>query len=373
MAFFPDSVMPSRLKDESQDVKGNKYIVCAVDVNKHDEEIRAIERVIGIRRPRFPASGFSGTVSDDGDGNFSFTASCAEEDKVDGLCPGESPPACTDRLKDVFQALEEISDRLSQIRDDYMLMTSGIVMVTDPSEPGADGKIVWPTDWPITTLSSAISDTSVDEEETLPMLDEVQLASVSGLPLEGGFITIINDASTILMTSANRNLRIIGFTSLASATDPIYAQEDIQLEDTVGNKQRIFGLGTNVEILEYEQLDTVNNKLLNVRRKQLGTSSTRHASGDLVFKGRVSISVSPINYRYRPTESRMRIDQIDCVLRSDGSIRLNVRKRDLGSLDVDDDRTTIAYAHYHAVLLRELEPLPPFEPGNNFGACQEIL
>lgn len=376
MAYFPESIMPSRLKGESQDIKGNRFILSAADVNKHDEEIRAIQRVLGVRRPRIPAIGFSGTCDTSGAGGGSggspgetgsFTPGCLDSEKVDGLCPGESPPGCETPAQDVFSALETISDTLNQLRDDAMLMASGIVAVVDPAIPGADGKIVWPSDWPVTTLLSAIPDPSTDDDEELEDLSSVELDDVSGLPDGGGFVTIINDVSTVIFRSGNRNLRLLGYTSLATSDDPIYDQDDIDIGESVANKARIFGLGTNVEIMQYESIDRDNNLLLNVSRKQLGTSSTRHAAGDLVFKGRVSINVSPINYRL----DRRRIDQIDAVLRSDGSVDLRVRRRDGGALDIeDDDDTTLAYAHYHAVLLRELEPLPPFDPGQ-FGNCLE--
>lgn len=363
MAYFPESVMPNRLKDETQDIKGNKFIVTAADVNKHDEEIRAIERVIGIRRPRTPVAGFSGTC--DASGDAEFVAGCDDADKVDGLCPGEAPAACENDPSDAYAALQNIADALEGIRDDYMLMTSGLVAIRDPSVSGVDGKIVFPSDWPTATLQTDIPDGTVDEEEDLPDISSIVLSDVSDLPEEGGYITIINDASTILFRSGSRNIRLIGFTSLAESGNPIYTKQDISLETEVTNKQRIFGLGTNVEILQYESLDVSTKTLSNVSRKQLGTSSTRHGVGDLVFKGRVSITVSPVNYRL----DRRRIDQVDCVLRSDGSVDLRVRNRDRNQLDPDDDDdTTLAWAHYHAVLLRELEPIPSFD-SNSVGNC----
>lgn len=365
MAFFPESIMPNRLKDESQDIKGNKFVITATDVNKHDEEIRAIERSIGIRRPRFPASGFSGACDANGD----FVEGCLDSEKVSGVCPGGSPPDCEIERQDILSVMQSLSERLSQIRDDTMFQTSGIVRVRDPFYPGADGKIVWPTDFPVTTLASDIPDDTVDSEEDLDDLSEVTLDDVSGLPDGGGFITIINDASTLLFRSGSRNLRIIGFTSLATELDPIFDQSEIVMDDSISRRQRILALGTNVEILEYEELDEANNKLLGVSRKQLGTTSTRHAVGDLVFKGRASIMVSPINYKL----SDRRIDQVDCVLRSDGSVDLRVRNRDRNAVDPDDDDDTIiSYAHYHAIVLRELEPLPVFDPGG-FGDCPNIL
>lgn len=363
MAFFPESIMPSRRKDESQDVKGNRFIVTAADFNKHDDEIRAIERVVGIRRARFPVAGFSG-VSDSVDG---FSGICADSERVDGRCPEDSAPGCSTSPQDMFQTLSLISESLSDFRDNAMLMDSGLVAIKDPSIPAADGLIQFPDDWPITTLVSDIPDDSADIFEPLENLESVELSDVSGLPEGGGFVTIINDMSTILFRSGTRNIRLVGFTSLATTSNPIYSQSSIDLQDSVARKQRIFGLGTNVEILEYESIDAGNNLLLNVTRKSMGTTSTRHAAGDLVFKGRVSISVSPVSYAL----SRQRMDQVECYLRSNGKISMFVRNSDNFLLDdSDDDDTIMAYANYHAVLLREIEPIPAFEPGE-FGNCQE--
>jgi hypothetical protein len=364
MPYFPESIMPSRLKDESQDVKGNKFIVSALDVNKHDEEIRAIERVIGVRRPRFPTSGFRGGPGPNPEDPFE--GDCLPGDMIDGKCPGDSPDSPDESGPetgtDVYVYLDNIFKSLSDYRDNYLLMTSGIVGSEDPEKPAANGKITFPTDWPITTLLSEIPDASVDEEEALADLESIELSDVSTLPDEGGFITIINDAVPIMYVSENKNLRAVGYTSiavpLADPSSPIYAQNDMSIEESAALRPKIFGLGTNVEILQYSELDRDTNCLLNVKRKQLGTTSTRHSPHDLVFSGRFSICFGPINYRFRQTEERKRIDAIDCVLRSNGKIELNLRKMDLGNPDLDDNRTTIAYVHYHAVLLREIEPIP---------------
>ena len=76
MGYFPESIMPSRLKDESQDVKGNEFVVSAADVNKHDEEIRALQRVIGVRPATFPGKGFSGTSLPSGFSAFACIGDC---------------------------------------------------------------------------------------------------------------------------------------------------------------------------------------------------------------------------------------------------------------------------------------------------------
>jgi len=363
MPYFPESIMPSRLKDESQDVKGNKFIISALDVNKHDEEIRAIEKVVGIRRPRFPTSGFRGGPGVNPEDPF--VGDCLPEDMIDGHCKLDSPDTYNEtppQTRDIYVYLDNIFKSLSDFRDNYLLMTSGIVGSADPEKPAANGKITFPTDWPITTLLSEIPDASVDEEETLPDLEWVEVSDVSTLPDEGGFVTIINDAVPIMYVSGNKNLRAVGYTSiavpLANPSSPIYAQNDMSIDQSAALRPKIFGLGTNVEILQYSELDRDANRLINVKRKQLGTTSTRHSPHDLVFGGRLSICFGPINYRFKQTESRKRIDAIDCVLRSNGKIELKLRKRDLGNPDLDDDRTTIAYVHYHALLFREREPIP---------------
>ena len=369
MSYFPESIMPSRLKDESQDVKGNRFIISAADVNKHDEEIRIIQKIIGIRRPRFPTSGFvGGPGSTPGD---PFTGNCLPSQMVNGRCPGDAPAECQTATKDVYAALENVFNSLSQLRDRYVLMTSGTVGSVDPSRPGTNGKIAFPTDWPIVTLLSEIPDSSVDDEDVLEDLESVKLSDVTDLPDEGGFITIINDAVPIMYESSARSLREVGYTSLASEEVPIYEQQDITMGESSSRQQRIFGLGTNVEILEYAELDRDQNLLLRVKRKQLGTTSTRHSPNDLVFCGRATIHVGPVNYRFAATEERKKIDAIDCVLRSDGSVEFSLRKRD-STPDFEDDRTSLAYVHYHATLFREIEPIPPFEPGN-FGECEEFL
>jgi hypothetical protein len=358
MSFFPESIMPSRLKEETQDVKGNKFIVSAADVNKHDEEIRSIQKVIGIRRPRFPSKGFTG-----GPGG-------TPGDTFVGTGPGSPSAGCITAAKDVYASLENIFNSLAKLRDDYLLMTSGIVGITDPARSGVDGSILFPSGWPITSLVTSIQDTSVDDEDELEVLDSVQLSDVSELPDEGGFVTIINDASPIMFTSSAYNFRAVGYTSLATSSNPIYSQDDVEVDESASLKQRIFGLGTNVEILEYSELDRLTNLLLNVKRKQLGTTSTRHNQGDLVFGGRLSLYIGPVNYRFASTPDRQRIDALDCVLRSNGKVEFSLRKRDTAP-DLSDDRTSLAYVHYHALLFQEVAPIPPFEPGDA-GECEEF-
>jgi hypothetical protein len=306
-----------------------------------------------VSLPRTPAPGFQGTQAG------------SPETPLEPICPPsctggtpERPEEPTSQSGDIYAYLQNIFQTLSNFRDNYLLMTSGIVCSVDPERPSADGLIVFPTDWPITTLSSDIPDSSVDEGEDLTDLESIQVNDVSGLPDEGGFVSIINDSVPIMYVSGNKNQRAVGYTSLATSASPIYLQNNFTIQDSATLRPRIFGLGTNVEIMGYSTVDRDSNLLLNVKRKQLGTTSTRHAPGDLVFGGRLSIHFGPVSYRFKQTENRKRIDAIDCVLRSNGKIELSLRKRDLGNPEMDDIRTTLAYVHYHATLLREIEPIP---------------
>jgi hypothetical protein len=335
MSYFPEGIMPSRAKDESQDVKGIKHIISSADFNKHDEEIRAIQRYLGARRPSFPASGLKVTAT-----------------------PGAGGPAdeCSVTPQDIVSVLGAIADKINRIKSEMVFVTSGIVRVKDPAYPSADGSITFPSNWPTTTLTQAISDDTTSDEDPSEDLESVELADVSDLPEEGGYVTIINDSSMITYTGGDEDLVAVGNTSLATASDPIYDQSGVSVGD-VDNKERVFGLGSNVEVLEYSSIDESSKLLLGVKRKRLGTSSTRHSSGDTVFKGRLSIGFYPVNYKL--TDQKM--DQVDCVLRSDG--RIDLRVRGGGS-----DDTVIAYVQYNAVLMREMEPLSMFSPGD-FGNC----
>jgi hypothetical protein len=162
MPFFPESIMPSRLKAEAEDVEGNEFIVSASDHNLHDEEIRAIEKSLGV--PSLPIGGVDQPVN-----------------------------PCS-----VQQALESIVARLHTIRDDYVFPISGVVAITDPDVVGIDRIIPFPSSWTTTLESNELDDPSVsdeDEEALLPSpVTQITLASTAGLPAEG-YITIINDVS----------------------------------------------------------------------------------------------------------------------------------------------------------------------------------
>lgn len=154
-------------------------------------------------------------------------------------------------------------------------------------------------------------------------------------------LTVVPDGTTVVYT--------VRYTSLYSDDTPIY---DIQRTGGKSNrKKRIFGLGTNVEVLFYSGLDVAGKKILNVYRKQNGTTSTRHGAGDLVFKGIAAIQVSPYMYK----TDRGDIAHVDCLLRSNGRIDMHVRKID--GISMTDD-SELLYASYKAVLIKMISQIP---------------
>lgn len=146
MAYYPESIMPANLKSESADSDGNAFVIGASDHNRHDEEIRAIEKTLGI----------------------------------DGECS-------------LVGALEDMADQLDLIRDGLVLTTSGIVAITDPDVPDADGLIAFPESW-TTTLVTDMPDESTTDETVLPFISALALDDVEDMPDEG-YITIINDVT----------------------------------------------------------------------------------------------------------------------------------------------------------------------------------
>lgn len=165
MAYFPESLMPARFKQESADVDGNRHVVSATDFNRYDEEIRAIEKTIGLRR--------------------------------------DAPDNCS-----IAGVLEGIEAHLQRIREDMVLTNSGVVAVADADVVGVDGKIPIPSSWPVTTLVSAIADASVATEEELPVLTSITLDDVTDMPDEG-FISIINDVEVSTTQIVHGNELII--------------------------------------------------------------------------------------------------------------------------------------------------------------------
>lgn len=357
MSYFPESIVPANIKQESADVLGNKYIVSAADYNKHDEEIRAIERLIGIRRANYPCdlTTISGVSQGSGQGG------------------GSCQPAQT--VSDILTAITNLVTLLENIRDNAMMVTSGCILkhngniFVDPTL----GIINFPTDWPKTVLLQDLPDNRVDEEDPLDPIDSIRLNDVSGMQ-ESGYITLINDVSTMNYQTANRVVHLPGYTSLATTNKPYFQQYDINARLGGVSKlslpdSRVFGLGTNVEFISYAGLDTVNNKILNCQRMAGGSSATGHGAGDLVFKGRCTINIGPLMYKVNHGKT---MDAVECVLRSNGGIDLEVRSTDVKPPDYKT-QTFYAYVHYQALLVRDLVGIadydPPLDNGPQ-GGCQ---
>jgi hypothetical protein len=137
-----------------------------------------------------------------------------------------------------------------------------------------------------------------------------------------------------------------------------------------------YNLGTNVEIMRYSGIDSVSSppRLLNVRRRQSGSTSTRHAKGDLVFKGRLSLEVAPVwlscdaadvqdflaSTDPPPPKEGARLSAMECLLRSDSKV--DVRARVAFS---SPGTPGIAHAAYNAILVMDIPPVPPFTGGNS--------
>jgi hypothetical protein len=326
-------------------------VVAASDYNKHDSEIAAIEQYIGTTSPQFP-TGFSSFM---------------------GVPQGSSTTACSGTGTSMQAALNNLVTLLEQIRDDSVYVTSGTVLQYDNSGTSPyGGKIVWPSDWPMTYLMDTLPDNRQNATDPLPNPSYVTLGDVSNMPTSG-YVSIINDVSTMSYqgASSNRIVHIPGYTSLATTS----AQSNI-VAAVGGVSQlllpyaRVFGLGTNMEFIYYDGLDTVNNRILNPQRMQLGTSATAHpspnlVSPDLVFKGRASINIAPLMFK---VNNGKHIDCLECYLRSDGTVSIDVRNTDVSPPDYAT-QTQYGYVHYSAILLRDLAQIPLYVPSTNQGGC----
>ena len=156
MSYFPQSLMPSRVKSEAADVDGNRYIMDGDDHNRVDAEIRAIEKtLLGVQTS--------------GGGTVGSAATCS-----------------------IQQIMLAVAQQMQLIRDTMVDSTSGVVAVKDDAVPGVDGMIPFPAAW-YTTLVSDIPDDSLNDEDALDATS-VTIADASGMPPEG-YITIINDVS----------------------------------------------------------------------------------------------------------------------------------------------------------------------------------
>ena len=352
MSYFPDSVLPDLFKSESADVPGNQFVVSASDLNKHNSEIIAIEQYLGTSSPLFP-TGFS-----------SFK----------GVKQGSGTTPCSGASGTSIQgALSNLVALLGQIRDGMLFSTSGCVLVYDGSTvPGPTGaKIIFPTDWPMTTLIDPLPDARQNATDPLTNPPYITLADVTNMP-QSGYVSIINDVSTMSCQGAgsSRIVHVPGYTSLATSSVPIFSQSNIAAEVN-GAWQlslpatRVFGLGTNMEFIYYDGLDVPNSRILNPQRMQLGTSATAHATPDLVFKGRASINVAPFMFKINNGKT---LDCLECCLRSNGTIDLEVRSTDVSPPDYLT-QTHYAYAHYSATLIRDMTEIPPYAPTPSQGGC----
>ena len=163
------------------------------------------------------------------------------------------------------------------------------------------------------------------------------------------------------------------FTSLDASGKPVYSIDEKTTGE--GDRNKAFGLGTNVETLFYSGLE--GNTLLNVYRGQLGTTPTRHGGltapgygdGDLVFKGVLSVEAAPFMVRTMGDDKAM--SHLDCSLRSNGQIAMHCY--DLQGTTFTDDLER-AYANYRALLIRGVDELPVPDIGSDeceFGTlCQ---
>jgi len=329
MAYFPEQIMPANIKDESQDVRGNPYVITAADNNKLDEEIRAVEAYIGIKPPAY-SLGFSGT----GCGLLQFS-SAAGTYPAPSVIPSVEP--------NNLDLLEDLSADLGNIRDDTVMVTSGIVAIKNPMVPLADGMIPWPTSWApyMTTLSQDIDDTSVDDEESMAVLETVGIGDVTGID-EVGSISLINSVYAFDVETFTTGDEYMAYGFSGAVLPP---------ENGTATQANLFyrqlAMGSNIEIMDYWGVNTDNNTLLKVGRKKQGTSSWVHKTGDLVFKGKLSIHVAPIMY----ASSNGGFCSINCYVTPNGRIAFRSRLWDDPNA-VFIENATCLYASYQAVLVR---------------------
>jgi hypothetical protein len=112
---------------------------------------------------------------------------------------------------------------------------------------------------------------------------------------------------------------------------------------------RMVGLGTGAEIMQYWGTDPVNNLILNVERKSQSSTSGKHLSGDLVFKGKLSAMVAPAMLL---AEGDGGMPSMNCYLDPLG--RVVMASRQLADDGTRPENTTYAYAQYQATLVRSV-------------------
>jgi len=342
MSYFPESIMPERRKDQT-DVPGNPYVINAVDTNKHDEEIIAIESVLGVSNPNFPInysgmsypSGFSGFSGNP----YSYSSVCSKTN--------------------LLQTLDDALAKIREIRNNMILTTSGVVCLTDPKVSGGivpygNGNIIFPTNWTsnyMTTLVTAMKDdnNAYDSKNPLPLLPYIQLGDVSDMP-ETGYISIINETAWTWSYVSPSWVLTIEYPRFAST-----------ISDLKIRRRNIAG---TVEVIRYSGLDKSNNRILNVKRRQLGSTSTPHYAGDKVFKGRLSLQVSPSLYVYSTlysADTYLLYKSIFFKLSNDGKIQGIQGLQVNNTLYYEYSNHTL-YVSYQAQLIRNIDPMTVFDP-----------
>ena len=301
MSFFPESLMPSGVKAEAEDVNGNQFVLSGSDHNRLDEEIRAIEKIVGVRGSDVPCTVVSMLRAIRG---------------PVGEHPGQ---LCSGPASGVV-ACSGFSGTYPGSGFSSLMGFSGFSGTGGFSQP-IDGMIRFPSDWPMTTLIDSIPDASTTDDAVLDPIDWLQITDIRNIP-DSGYVTVINDVG--------EDARY------ATLTDP-------------DQEVRSLALGTNVEVLSYNGtsgFSGFSGALLNVQRKQMGTTSTAHDSGDLLFGGVLSIKVGPTGF-----QCWNNLMGINCVLRSNGRI-------DMETVDVDGVPNQVAvYASYQATLVNPLRPI----------------
>ena len=329
MAYFPEQLMPANMKDESQDVRGNHYVACAADHNKIDEEIRSVELYLGVKSPSY-SFGFSGT----GCGLAAFSSFSGYS--------YPAPVAAAGVGANNIELLEDLSADLDAIKDHTVMVTSGVIAIKDPNVPSADGMIPWPTSWApyMTVLSQDVGDPSIDDEDKLEIVEALGLSDVSNLD-EIGCVSMINSVYTFPVGTFTNNDEYMAYGFSGSALPP---EDGTAEEKTLLYRQ--LAMGSNVEIRDYWGVNTDDKTILKVGRKKQGTMSWSHKTGDLVFKGKLSIHVAPIMYM-----GANGFCSIDCYVTPNGRIAFRSRAWD-NTNSIFVENSTCLYASYQAVLVK---------------------
>jgi len=335
MPYYPESLMPEQKKDKTEDVPGNPFVINAEDVNKHDDEIRAIESFLGTYKPNFPVN-FSGTSYPSGFSGFSGN-------------PYEYIPPCSQ--SNMLQTIDDALAKIREIRNNMFFTTSGVVCIYDPRvSPSPSREIAFPTNWPTTTLVTPLSDDTkaYDSFSPLPILSYVQVNNVDNMP-ETGYISIINEVYFKWIYDDPIWRYTIEFSRFASNTDEL--------------KIRSKNIAGNVEVLRYSGIDKANKRLLNVKRRQLSSTSNPHFTNDLVFKGVLSLQVLPSLYFFSDSygadsSNTLLYKEIHMYLRANGTIdgHLGIQT------DSSYDNHHTFYASYQSQLIRSVSPMVVFDP-----------